>query len=115
MSVFTSIAETRTSLDAADYLVDDGMSMALFLAVKLGQPLLLEGEPGVGKTTAAKALAAALGTELIAEAHHLCRHVLAVPGQLLLYSSDDAGSEFVELFSHCRSILSEACAAMVLS
>lgn len=65
MSVFTSIAETRTSLDAADYLVDDGMSMALFLAVKLGQPLLLEGEPGVGKTTAAKALASALGTELI--------------------------------------------------
>lgn len=65
MSVFTSIAETRTSLDAADYLVDDGMSMALFLAVKLGQPLLLEGEPGVGKTTAAKALASALDTELI--------------------------------------------------
>ena len=65
MSMFTSIAETRTSLDAADYLVDDGMSMALFLAVKLGQPVLLEGEPGVGKTTAAKALAAALGTELI--------------------------------------------------
>ncbi|MAT05643.1 MAG: oxidoreductase [Acidimicrobiaceae bacterium] len=65
MSVFTSITETRTSLDAADYLVDDGMSMALYLAVKLGQPLLLEGEPGVGKTTAAKALAAALDTELI--------------------------------------------------
>ncbi|MGK0276965.1 MAG: MoxR-like ATPase, partial [Ilumatobacter sp.] len=52
-------------LDAADYLVDDGMSMALFLAVKLRQPLLLEGEPGVGKTTAAKALATALGTDLI--------------------------------------------------
>jgi len=65
MSVFTSIEDTRTSLDAADYLIDDGMSMALFLAVKLGQPLLLEGEPGVGKTTAAKALAAALGTDLI--------------------------------------------------
>ncbi|MGK0275637.1 MAG: MoxR-like ATPase, partial [Ilumatobacter sp.] len=55
MSVFTSIEETRSALDAADYLVDDGMSMALFLAVKLRQPLLLEGEPGVGKTTAAKA------------------------------------------------------------
>jgi MoxR-like ATPase len=65
MSAFTSIEDTRTSLDAADYLIDDGMSMALFLAVKLGQPLLLEGEPGVGKTTAAKALAAALGTDLI--------------------------------------------------
>jgi MoxR-like ATPase len=65
MSVFTSIEETRSALDAADYLVDDGMSMALFLAVKLRQPLLLEGEPGVGKTTAAKALATALGTDLI--------------------------------------------------
>jgi len=39
--------------------------MALFLAMRLGQPLLLEGEPGVGKTTAAKALAEALGTPLI--------------------------------------------------
>ena len=36
--------------------------MALFLAMKLGQPLLLEGEPGVGKTTAAKALAAGART-----------------------------------------------------
>ncbi len=60
-----SLAELRRSLDGADYLVDDGLSMALFLSMKLGQPLLLEGEPGVGKTAAAKALAAALGTELI--------------------------------------------------
>jgi MoxR-like ATPase len=52
-------------LDAVDYLVDEGLSMALFLAMRLGQPLLLEGEPGVGKTTAAKALAAALRTRLI--------------------------------------------------
>jgi MoxR-like ATPase len=55
----------RSALDDVDYLVDDGLSMALFLAVKLGQPLLLEGEPGVGKTTAAKALAEALGSPLI--------------------------------------------------
>lgn len=39
--------------------------MALFLAMRLGQPLLLEGEPGVGKTAAAKALAASLGTDLV--------------------------------------------------
>ena len=65
MSLFESIEETRDALDAADYLVDDGLSMALFLAVRLGQPVLLEGEPGVGKTTAAKALAAALGADLI--------------------------------------------------
>ncbi|MFE9914056.1 AAA family ATPase [Micromonospora sp. NPDC005553] len=55
----------RHRLDAVDYLVDDGMAMALFLALRLGRPLLLEGEPGVGKTTAAKALARALETPLI--------------------------------------------------
>ncbi len=60
-----SLDELRRHLDAVDYLVDEGLSMALFLAMRLGQPLLLEGEPGVGKTTAAKALAASLGTELI--------------------------------------------------
>jgi MoxR-like ATPase len=52
--------EVRDRLDLVDYLVDDGMAMALFLALRLGRPLLLEGEPGVGKTAAAKALARAL-------------------------------------------------------
>jgi MoxR-like ATPase len=60
-----SLADLRDSLDAVDYLVDEGLSMALYLAMRLGQPLLLEGEPGVGKTTAAKALATSLGSELI--------------------------------------------------
>ncbi|MDX2381475.1 MAG: MoxR family ATPase [Acidimicrobiia bacterium] len=60
-----SLDELRSALDDVDYLVDDGLSMALYLTMKLGQPLLLEGEPGVGKTTAAKALATALGTPLI--------------------------------------------------
>ena len=57
--------DIRRRLDEIDYLVDDGMATALFLALKLEQPLLLEGEPGVGKTTAAKALAHALGAPLI--------------------------------------------------
>ncbi len=52
-------------LDAADYLADEGLATALFLALRLPQPLLLEGEAGVGKTEAAKALAAALETRLI--------------------------------------------------
>jgi len=65
VSHLSSLEDLRASLDRVDYLVDDGLSMALFLTMKLGQPLLLEGEPGVGKTTAAKALAAALDTELI--------------------------------------------------
>lgn len=60
-----NLGDLRSRLDAVDYLVDEGLSMALFLAMRLGQPLLLEGEPGVGKTTAAKALAAALQTRLI--------------------------------------------------
>jgi MoxR-like ATPase len=60
-----TLADLRTRLDEVDYLVDEGLAMALFLAMRLGQPLLLEGEPGVGKTTAAKALAAALHTPLI--------------------------------------------------
>jgi len=60
-----TLADLRARLDSVDYLVDEGLSMALFLAMHLGQPLLLEGEPGVGKTTAAKALAAALRTRLI--------------------------------------------------
>lgn len=60
-----SLANLRRELDAVDYLVDEGLAMALFLTCSVGQPLLLEGEPGVGKTTAAKALAAATGAELI--------------------------------------------------
>ena len=52
-------------LDAVDYLADQGMATALFCAVRLPQPLLLEGEAGVGKTEAAKALAAVLDTPLI--------------------------------------------------
>lgn len=57
--------EVRRRLDALDYLVDEGTASALFFALRLGQPLLLEGESGVGKTTAAKALAQVLGTTLI--------------------------------------------------
>jgi MoxR-like ATPase len=52
-------------LDAVDYLADEGLATALFLGLRLPQPLLLEGEAGVGKTEAAKALAAALGTPLM--------------------------------------------------
>jgi MoxR-like ATPase len=60
-----SADDVRTRLDAVDYLVDDGMAMALYLALRLGKPLLLEGEPGVGKTAAAKALARALDAPFI--------------------------------------------------
>jgi MoxR-like ATPase len=52
-------------LAGADYLADEGLATALFFAVRLPQPLLLEGEAGVGKTEAAKALATVLATPLI--------------------------------------------------
>ena len=57
--------EVRQRLDDQDHLVDEGTATALFLAMALGRPLLLEGEPGVGKTAAAKALARALDAPLI--------------------------------------------------
>ena len=62
---FADADDVRRRLDAVGYLVDDGLATALYLALALGQPLLLEGEPGVGKTTAAKALARAMDTPLI--------------------------------------------------
>jgi MoxR-like ATPase len=52
-------------LDDAGYLADRGLATALFLAARLPQPLLLEGEAGVGKTEAAKALARVLVTPLL--------------------------------------------------
>jgi MoxR-like ATPase len=52
-------------LAAVDYLVDEGLATAMFLSLRLPQPLLLEGEAGVGKTEAAKALASVLDTPLI--------------------------------------------------
>jgi MoxR-like ATPase len=53
------------SLAGVDYLVEEGLATSLFLGVRLPQPLLLEGEAGVGKTEAAKALAAVLDTPLV--------------------------------------------------
>jgi MoxR-like ATPase len=52
-------------LDGSDYLADAPLATAMFLSLRLPQPLLLEGEAGVGKTEAARALADALGTPLI--------------------------------------------------
>src|SRR5262245_45262518 len=52
-------------LAAVDYLVDEGLATSMYLSLRLPQPLLLEGEAGVGKTEAGKSLAAVLDTPLI--------------------------------------------------
>jgi MoxR-like ATPase len=62
---FASIEALEDALRTADYLPDRGLAMALFLAGRLEKPLLLEGEAGVGKTEAAKAIAQVGGARLI--------------------------------------------------
>jgi len=61
----TSAPEVRRRFDEHDYLADEGTATAVHLALSLGLPLLLEGEPGVGKTTAAKVLAQVLDVPLV--------------------------------------------------
>ncbi|MFE7801446.1 AAA family ATPase [Nocardia sp. NPDC057440] len=65
MSPFDDVEDVVRRFDADDYLLDTGTAAAFYLATTLGRPLLLEGEPGVGKTTAAKTLATVLGAPLI--------------------------------------------------
>ena len=60
-----SAQQLQRLLAARDYIADDALSVSLFLACKLGRPLLLEGAPGVGKTELAKVMSLVLGTDLI--------------------------------------------------
>ncbi len=59
------VATLAQRLGGVDYLVDEGLATSIFLSLRLPQPLLLEGEAGVGKTEAAKSLARVLETPLI--------------------------------------------------
>ncbi|HEY6318426.1 MAG TPA: MoxR family ATPase [Acidimicrobiia bacterium] len=59
------VDDVRAALAAHDYLADAGLATAVFLAMTLRRPLLLEGEAGVGKTELAKVLAAWTGGELV--------------------------------------------------
>ena len=76
-----TIDATQAMLASAGYVAGRGLSTVVFLALKLGRPLFLEGEAGVGKTEIAKALSAALGRRLI---------------RLQCYEGLDAGSAVYE-------------------
>jgi len=60
-----SVDDVRDALAENDYLADEGLATAIFLALRLERPLLLEGEAGVGKTEVAKVLARWTGGELV--------------------------------------------------
>ena len=65
MVAIESVETVQAALAAHTYLADEGLSTAVFLALRLHRPLLLEGEAGVGKTELAKVLAAWTGGELV--------------------------------------------------
>ncbi|MQW74619.1 AAA domain-containing protein [Nocardioides sp. dk4132] len=61
----TSAAEIAARLEETGYLSDEGLATVTFLALRMQRPLLLEGEPGTGKTALAEAIAAGLGLPLV--------------------------------------------------
>jgi MoxR-like ATPase len=85
----SSPTELGAALAEQSYLADRGLATAMFLALSLQRPLLLEGEAGVGKTEAAKALAAVFGVELI---------------RLQCYEGIDAGQALYE-WDYARQLL----------
>jgi MoxR-like ATPase len=85
----SSPVELGAALEEQAYLADRGLATAMFLALSLQRPLLLEGEAGVGKTEAAKALAAVFGVELI---------------RLQCYEGIDAGQALYE-WDYARQLL----------
>src|SRR6476659_6488380 len=61
----SSVEDVAAALERERYIADRSLAVTLFLALRLGKPLFVEGEAGVGKTEIAKALASALGRRLI--------------------------------------------------
>ena len=100
-----SVEAASDALAAQDYLADRPLALAVHLAVVLEQPLLLEGEAGVGKTEVARALAAATGARLIRlqchegiDIHHAV-YDWDYPRQLLALRAAEGGIDEGELFS----------------
>jgi MoxR-like ATPase len=65
MTAITTIDDVQTMLEKENYVCGRALATVVFLALRLGRPLFLEGEPGPGKTEIAKAIASALGRKLI--------------------------------------------------
>jgi MoxR-like ATPase len=102
---FESVEAASDALAAQDYLADRALALAVHLAVVLEQPLLLEGEAGVGKTEVARALAGATGARLIRlqchegiDIHHAV-YDWDYPRQLLALRAAEGGIDEGELFS----------------
>jgi len=86
---FASPDDLEAALRAESYLADRSLALALYLALTMRRPLLLEGEPGVGKTEVARTLSRVLGTELI---------------RLQCYEGIDAGQALYE-WDYARQLL----------
>jgi MoxR-like ATPase len=104
MTSFRSPEQVLEALATERYLADSGLATAVYLAARLEQPLLLEGEAGVGKTEVAKALAAAIPARLIRlqchegiDLHHAL-YDWDYPRQLLAIRAAEGGSEQGALF-----------------
>jgi len=63
--LMATVEDVAGALERERYVADRSLAVTLFLALRLGKPLFVEGEAGVGKTEIAKALASALGRKLI--------------------------------------------------
>jgi MoxR-like ATPase len=108
---FESIEALQEALAGERYLVDEGLATVVFLSLRLRRPLLVEGEPGVGKTELAKALAAATGAPLLRlqcyegiDAHHAL-YDWDYPRQLLHLRAGTAGELYSEQFLLRRPLL----------